>query len=149
MTKGTARPGQGDAVPKPSKEAAGWEPPEEDGTRDGHAEVLRRLRNRAAEAGSWAAAVTAELQRGRLLGLNEAEPADGINPYFRMAPAERRAWIAELLRQWHRQGLVPEEVQRSIALQAWERGALTAAGLPNPQENIDPSTNTASKENFG
>jgi hypothetical protein len=125
MTKGPAHSGQGDAVPKPPKNASGWEPPAEDGTRDGHAEVLRRLRDRAAEAGSWAAAVTAELQRARLLGLNAAE--SGGHAYHRMSPAERRAWIAELFRQWHRQGLVPEEVQQTIALQVWEQGGLPSA----------------------
>lgn len=108
-----------------------WMPPAEDTTREGHAEALRRLRDCAAGAGSWAAAVTAELQRGKLLGLNAADEA-GVTAYTRLSPAERRAQVGDMIRQWHRQGLIPTDVCESmVALELERRGA---PALPGPAE---------------
>jgi hypothetical protein len=104
-----------------AKEEPAWSPPAEDTTRDGHAEALRRLRDCAAGAGSWAAAVSAELQRGKLLGLNAGGEAEAETRYARMSPAERRAYIADMIRQWHRQGLLPEDVCGSIVTLELER----------------------------
>lgn len=107
-----------------------WMPPAEDTTREGHAEALRRLRDCAAGAGSWSAAVTAELQRGKLLGLNAPDDA-GATAYTRLSPAERRAQVGDLFRQWHRQGLVPRDVCDSMVDLELER---RAAALPAPAE---------------
>ena len=113
------------------KEAQLWSPPAEDTTRDGHAEALRRLRDFAAAAGSWAAAVSAELQRGKLLGLHAGGEAEGESRYARMSPAERLAYIADMIRQWHRQGLVPRDVCESIGTLELERRE--AEKLPAPE----------------
>lgn len=104
-----------------AKEESAWSPPAEDTTRDGHAEALRRLRDCAAGAGSWAAAVSAELQRGKLLGLNAGGETAAETEYARMSPTERRACVADLFRQWHRQGLVPGDVCESIGTLELER----------------------------
>jgi hypothetical protein len=111
-----------------------WSPPAEDTTRDGHAEALRRLRDCAAGAGSWAAAVSAELQRGKLLGLNAGGEAEAETRYARMSPAERRASVADLFRQWHRQGLVPGDVCDSIFTLEFERRQ--ALSLPVPGDEV-------------
>jgi hypothetical protein len=134
------------AAPNQAEEAT-WSPPPEDSTPEGHAAVLRHLRDSAARAGSWSAAVSAELQRGKLLRLNEADGGEG-SVYQRMSPAERQAWVGETLRQWHRQGLIPADVCQSITTLELERRQAEGLPLPVSAAGADRTTETAPDKNF-
>lgn len=97
-------------APKKPLRRRNWAPPdegEEEITRAAHQAVLRALRNDAARARSWGAAVMAEVARGRAAGF-AIPPIDGIDD--RNPPATReeaQARVVEWLRVLERDGLIP------------------------------------------
>lgn len=118
--------------PKKPLRRRNWTPPDEgedEVTRAAHQAVLRALRNDAARARSWGAAVTAEVARGRVAGF-AIPPIDGLDDKNPPATREEaQARVVEWLRVLERDGLIPRVFAERVFIKELGRMGYSRADL--------------------
>lgn len=119
-------------APRKALRRRNWTPPdegEEEVTRAAHQAVLRALRNDAARARSWGAAVTAEVARGRVAGF-AIPPIDGLDDKNPPATREEaQARVVEWLRLLERDGLIPRVFAERVFIKELGRMGFARADL--------------------